>query len=195
MASPKSNQVTLLKILGVSILLLVVVLFVIQRSDIKPEQSAYVTPTPGCKYEDITSAHEFLPKYIVKKGDTLLSIATKETGDVSRADELVKINKDKYSSLSVKNPFLEVGWNIDLPPVGVKETNGLLYAESGRLSIGNLGWGTGYPRKSQRYQLATLNALLLNQDIKEGDCVTIIFQGRDVNGASSEIKPLQLLAQ
>lgn len=61
----------------------------------------------------------------------------------------MKINKDKYSSLSVKNPFLEVGWSIDLLPFGVKETNGLLYAE----------------------------------------------KGRDVNGTSSEIKPLQILAQ
>ncbi len=188
MASQKSYQGTLLKILGVSILLLVVVLFVIQRSDVKPEQSAYVTPTPGCKYSDITSAHEFLPKYVVKKGDTLLSIATKETGNVSRADELVKINKDKYSSLSVKNPFLEVGWELDLPPVGIKATSGELFAESGRLSIGNLGWGTGYPRKSQRYDLSSLNALLIDKSLKEGDCVTIIFEARS-------LKPLKITRQ
>jgi hypothetical protein len=148
-----------------------------------------------CKYDGITGGQEFLESYEVKEGDTLLSIAKNTLKDVSRADELAKINNNNYPNLSTSNPFLEVGWVLNLPPNGSKRTNGLLFAENGRLSISQNGWGTGYPQESQRYKIEELETALKGQEIKEGECVTIIFEGSDLAGSNSGIRAVTIYRQ
>ena len=155
------------------------------------------TQTAQCKYKNSFSvgSEGFLDNYVVKKGDTLLSISKNVLGDVSRADELARLNHDKYPSLSTSKPFLEVGWVLNLPPEGVGRTNGLIFVETGKLSIGDEGWGTGYPQKSQRYDLIDLDKAMFGQNIKEGECVIILYEGNDVSGVASGIRALKIIRQ
>lgn len=187
----------------VPILMIILVAVAIGTTYFFKTKSGNATPTSSsslesqCKYKDSYSAGNqgFLDTHIVVKGDTLLSIAKNILGDVSRADELARLNHDKYPNLSTLNPFLEVGWVLNLPPEGVGRTNGLILIETGRLSIGDNGWGTGYPQKSQRYKLKDLDDVMLKQDIKEGECVVITYEGNDVNGAASGLRALKMARQ
>lgn len=68
-----------------------------------------------CEY-GILPKDSYLRTYTVKEGDTLLGIASRELGSTARVNEVVELNKDQYSGLSLQNPFIEVGWIFDLPP-------------------------------------------------------------------------------
>jgi hypothetical protein len=185
----------ILIIILVALTIFTVYYFGAKKENVKPTSS--VPSEIECKYKDSYSAGSdgFLDTHVVVKGDTLLSIAKNILGDVSRADELARLNHDKYPNLSTLNPFLEVGWVLNLPPEGVERTNGLILIETGRLSIGDKGWGTGYPQKSQRYKLKDLNEVMLKQDIKEGECVVITYEGNDVSGAASGLRVLKMTRQ
>lgn len=185
------------------ILIIILVVIAIGGAYYFGTKKGNILPTPPptrenqCKYKDSFSAgvEGFLKVYVVKKGDTLLSIAKNVLGDVSRADELARLNHDKYPSLSTSKPFLEVGWALNLPPEDVGRTNGLIFVETGRLSIGDKGWGTGYPEKSQRYNLKDLDKSMFGQNIKEGECVIIVYEGNDVSGAATGIRALKITRQ
>lgn len=69
-----------------------------------------------CELKDASVFDEFLNQYVVKKGDTLLSIAKNQLNDTSRVQELIELSYSRYPSLSLNNPFIEVGWKLYLPP-------------------------------------------------------------------------------
>jgi len=73
---------------------------------------------------------KFLPIYIVKEGDNLLSIAREQLGNTSRVKEIVTLNP----SIDIDNPFIEVGWEILLPPTNTKNTSGEIAQFNGFIS-------------------------------------------------------------
>lgn len=58
--------------------------------------------------------------YIIKPGDSIEQIARKELGDINRANEIIYLNKGKYPTLSSQTSFLEIGWELNLPPREIK---------------------------------------------------------------------------
>ncbi|KKS95652.1 MAG: hypothetical protein UV73_C0015G0027 [Candidatus Gottesmanbacteria bacterium GW2011_GWA2_43_14] len=93
--------------------------------------SGYV-PHVNCQYDGWNLSKDFLRSYVVKPGDSLLSIAANQMGSTSRVSELIKFNHDTYS-LSLENPILEPGWVLKIPPEFVKESGGDIRMISGEL--------------------------------------------------------------
>jgi len=57
-------------------------------------------------------------KYVVKKGDTLSTIAQEHYGDANRWREILEANKDQIENPNVIRP----GWELDIPGAGEEET-------------------------------------------------------------------------
>lgn len=70
----------------------------------------------GCNNYGRIDKDNYLSTYTVKSGDTLLSIARKQLGSTDNVPVLVALNKDRYSTLSIEKPFVEIGWKLFLPP-------------------------------------------------------------------------------
>jgi hypothetical protein len=82
---------------------------------IKSNTTPYVEITGKCPSYTPSSKDKFLDSYMVKKGDTLLSIAQSQLGDSSRVYDLVSFNKDEFPQLSLSNSYLETSWKLYLP--------------------------------------------------------------------------------
>lgn len=69
-----------------------------------------------CKYYGyLSNKNNYLPKYIVQKGDTLASIAKSYLGNLNRTKEIIFLNENRYKNLYT-DTFLEIGWELYLPP-------------------------------------------------------------------------------
>lgn len=77
---------------------------------------------------------EYLVKYTVKKGDTLLSIAKSQLSDSSRMNEIRHLNQTFFQADSVQNPILEPGWVLKLPSSIIKHSSGFIQFFSGEVS-------------------------------------------------------------
>lgn len=66
-------------------------------------------------YGYLFNKDDYLPKYTVKKGDTLSSLAKAYLGSAERSAEIIELNKDRYQNL-YSNSFLEIGWVLYIPP-------------------------------------------------------------------------------
>ena len=86
-----------------------------------------------CSYYGYLDKDFFLSKYTVKKGDTVFSIAKNEIGDSSRFIELIQLNKSWYSHLSSDNSFIEIGWELRLPPKFLSKSSGYLVGLGGEI--------------------------------------------------------------
>lgn len=84
-----------------------------------------------CKYYGFPEEEDFFSTYTVLRGDTLLSIAQNELGNTERVEELIMLNIRKHSSLRLDKPFIEVGWELLLPPKFVTSSSGSLYIQAG----------------------------------------------------------------
>lgn len=132
-----------------------------------------------CNKSGFQPKQNYLTSYAVKKGDSLLSIARDALLDKSRVNELVEVNKEFYPKLSLENPFLEEGWKLYLPPKEV--TNGLIYVISGNLSITDKGWGVSWNNGGAGpFALEELKKFKEEATIKSGDCVTVLYQGSNL---------------
>lgn len=127
---------------------------------------------------------EFLVKYTAQRGDTLLSIAKNELGDISRVHQLINLNTNWYPHLSLENPFIEVGWELRLPPTYIKSSVRELWGINQWTIQGKIVKETeeffhikqvvdgpgGYILEKTR------DTVYLGQDsFAEGDCVIAIF--------------------
>ena len=135
----------------------------------------------GCEY-GWDSIYDYLEKYVVRSGDTLLSIAKNEMGDVSRYQELIDINEQTYPHLATYNSFLEVGMTLHIPPIEWGATAGhflvprgeILKIEKNRYFIDSLD------RMDSRF---TSNSFIVDErtiykdkkDYKAGDCVVMVY--------------------
>lgn len=84
------------------------------------------TNTDKCNYYGyLFNKDGYLPKYTIKKGDTLGSLAKTYLGNIDRYKEIVELNKDRYQNLFFDS-FLEIGWILYLPPSFAFPTQGIL---------------------------------------------------------------------
>lgn len=134
----------------------------------------------SCSKSGFLPKNEYLPLYTVKQGDTLLSISKNVLNDVSRIDEIIKLNKDDFPELSIKNPFLEKDWVLKLPPENSSKTNGSIYAVAGRLSVSNVGWGVNWLNAG----VGPFSLTELPTSFSSGQCVIVIYQSSDMDNPS-----------
>lgn len=131
-----------------------------------------------CVHYGWTDGSESLPSYMVKRGDTLLSIAKDELSDSGRVEELIALNKGGHPSLSMQSPFIEQGWVLVLPPKNSKHTSGHLKQMQGELVdiTGGAAWmiyspgtgGTGPWLPSRMVASAPT-------ELKKSDCVRMLY--------------------
>lgn len=176
----------LLTIIVVMILLLVAILFMKISSffskkteSSQNEYAQYEKWNFDCvehSYADYIG--DFFQEYAVKKGDTLLSISKNELGDSSRVNEIINLNSKKYPNISFRDPFIEIGWKLLLPPKEIT-TSGNLFVSYGKLvdkndnkkiwTLSNKGGNSyGYYYPSQ--------FTIIEEDIKVGDCIDLITE-------------------
>lgn len=143
-------------------------------------------------YGKIEDKGEIYEEYIVQPGDTLLSIAKNKLGTVSRIGDLVYINEKDFPGLSIKNPYIEPGWIIHLPPSYVETINfsgtvpKLIFGWGGELvEITEDGqWIVDGPNVNQRYGFKPDAKTQFFGKSKEGfvigDCVKALLEEYDL---------------
>lgn len=97
----------------------------------KKDEVTFPRRQAQCAY-DFLGSEELLRTYTVQTGDTLYSIAKKQLGDGSRASELRKANEKRYANLK-NNIFIEIGWELLLPPSWTISNDGAFSAFLGVL--------------------------------------------------------------
>lgn len=149
----------------------------------------------GICESDVDVAREtFFKTYTVKSGDTLLSIAKNQLGSVNRVQELITLNTGKYpnflNSANTKNNFLEVGWELLLPPTFVNKTSGFLYGWKGEVldedsrTITILTGNTKNIQTGTLYRVFTVDSdtkLFVKGNFTKGDCVNLIVDAGNGN--------------
>lgn len=139
-----------------------------------PSQKVQV-PFSACAKQGLQPKSDYLQLYIVKPGDTLLSIAKTQLHDVSRVDELITLNKDRYPDLSLSHSFLEKDWGLFLPPLN-QITNGYIFMLSGNIQIypdNPTLWGV----KTDQMSGGVFNVKDIPTNLHEGSCVNVLYQG------------------
>lgn len=86
-----------------------------------------------CSFYGYLDRDSFLIKYIVQKGDTVSSIAQNKLGDAARMEELIHLNNPWYPHLSIQRPFIEIGWELRLPPRIFPKSSGFLVGSGGEI--------------------------------------------------------------
>jgi hypothetical protein len=175
-------------------------------NSITPNQNQQKQATPTIKSSEETVVLNKCPKYgidknksnlydsyTVKKGDTLLSVAENQLHDVSRAGDIASINQDAYPGLSIKNPFIEVGYKLYLPPSFLKKVTfygdkpNLLYSGNGEITeiLQNGMWRINLDNLNLNSLVRiTSDTLFIEKQKSEyrvGDCITAITDPESVN--------------
>jgi len=152
---------------------------------LKEEQkTADYKPHGNCRKYGKSDEKDFLPQYEVKRGDALLAVVKNEVGDVTRLDEVINLNKDRYPIEMLKEGFLEVGWVLNLPPEFVESSNGTItemngefagIAENGRWVVrgGDAFYWGGFLPDSQ-------TLFPKGKDFQVGDCIKYIIEGQTI---------------
>ena len=169
------------------------------KSLLTPDTSTNLTnsTSPICKRYGPVERDEYLTVYIVKRGNTLLSIAKTELKDVSRVNEIITMNQEQFPQLSLNSPFLEQGWKLYLPPKNITNSNGYIFALRGNVHLDTLSNGQQIWGVSERtggggsFSLEEWKKYSGSKEFLEGSCVTVIYQG----GPGSDHKVLSILFQ
>ena len=136
-------------------------------------------PHNQCSKYGYSDKSQYLNVYKVRSGDTLLSIAANELGDVSAVNQISLLNKDRYPQLSLVHPFIEVGWQLYLPPDYINEFFGGLWemnAELAGISEETGKWYFYFGPESFGNILPTKDTLYPNgDDLSSGDCIKYIY--------------------
>lgn len=160
-----------------------------------PPQIINITPTPiadnniggyalrgSCNTYGSESKDKFLPSYVTQKGDSLLAIAKRKLSDVSKVNEIIILNNDRYPSLSLSNPFIEIGWVLFLPPPGVTGFQFDLAQVTGEISKlpkgnGEQRYGFRIPNGLGSFTLTPAREYSISPDLlKVGDCVKMLME-------------------
>lgn len=128
--------------------------------------------TTACSKTGVAEKKEYLKSYILKKGDTINSIAKKVLGDVTRNTEILTLNDDLSK--------LTVGSILYLPPDGISSSSGHITQVSGRIikkdeASWQISYGGGEKGPGLWMPGFWFKDLPTVNDFKLGDCVTILF--------------------
>lgn len=138
----------------------------------------------SCTYHDTPDPEGYMPRYVVQKGDSLLSIAKNMLNDASRVNELVELNKRRYPSLSLKSPFIEVGWSLTIPPEYFPPSSGGIAIVRGLLTEMKIPSNTWYIQHNTSYAGPEIVDVQVDKAISDkkpiseykiGDCVTVVW--------------------
>lgn len=140
-----------------------------------PKKKTGIT-NPSCQYGEVP-ASEYFQTYTVERGDTLLSIAKNNLGDVSRAHEIAVLNRKLYPQLS-QDSFLEVGYHLLLPDSSLPISSGNIFIFH-RVICSIDGNTIATSEDCTNYGEQTLDATTVfegktKEQFKAGDCVTIV---------------------
>jgi len=147
-----------------------------------------------CELDGFAEKEQYLNNYTVKRGDTLLSISKTQLGDTSRVNEIINLNKDKYPTLSLENPFLETEWKLLLPHQRYGKTNGIINVIHGTLSKSNSGWSVHWRTGSVGVFPFEDLEKYSHLNLIHGDCITVVYQGMDLK-TSFSMKALEIFKQ
>lgn len=148
-------------------------------SSVLGAQNTNISPTPSvdlsgiCKKSGASQKSEYLRAYIIQAGDSLQSIAEKELGDVTRVDEISKLNADASG--------LTAGSTVYLPPEGMKKTSGNLVQLSGMIvrqdnAVWQISYGGGVGGLGVAIPAYYFTDVANKSDFTLGDCVTIFME-------------------
>lgn len=134
-----------------------------------------------CKKYGGMSVDDYYNVYTVKTGDTLLSIAREQLGSTDKVGDLIVQNKDRFPSLSVDNPFLEVGWKLLILKPQYSSYHDKLYKGAGLVLKSTtdtlvVNWtkelaGQGY------FYPGSGTQMIGKQSFQRGDCVIVTYAG------------------
>ena len=123
----------------------------------------------------------FLKTYTLRPGDTLLSIAKTQLGDVSRVNELVNLNKAQYPDLSQPSPTLPAGTKLYITPKDFPENTGDLWVAEGLVKASDTGHFvltiSQSPNNGGEDIYTNSNTKFMNgmKAIKRGDCISVVI--------------------
>ena len=119
----------------------------------------------------------YLATYTVRAGDTLLSIAKKQLGSTDKVAVLVALNKERYSTLSIEKPFVEIGWKLFLPPKDPPNISGDIAAYAGEVAqITSKGSMTIKSTSGTSYVHTESSVDYPDRDLKVGDCAVVLSE-------------------
>lgn len=144
--------------------------------------------TSECIY-NFLGPEEVMRRYSVKTGDSLASIAKEQLGDYRRAVEIVEANKDRYSSLR-RSHFIEVGWELLLPPKWAVPTSGHITGFAGTFISENeeeywLSQSLTFPAQ-HRFSKASSVKSFGKEHFEKGDCVVVLNNRGTAIGVSPQ---------
>ena len=185
------SEIVMKKGFALPLILAVVILFVATASfaafNFKPNNSFPLTKLvkqkleSKCEFYGQLDKEFYLDKYIVQKGDTLLSIAQNQLGDNSRVDELIQLNRQTYPSISIQNPKIEANWELEIPAKIYPKSSGIIESVGGKVTGQNSKSITiNLKRDSVVEQISYFNSytkFLSVNAFKIGDCVYIVKDG------------------
>ncbi len=153
------------------------------------EELGFVS-TSDCPRYGYEPKEYFLEVYRVKQGDSLLSIANDELDDSSRAGEIIALNEDRYDNFWKDEKFLEVGWELLLPPkeidfeaIDIPSLRGLgkSYGSIARKGEDNEQWWIQSGREGERSVFKISNATVVEaEELEVGDCVVLTGIGTKI---------------
>lgn len=164
-----------------------------QATPVIASQEESVVLNKCSRYGIDENKNNLYDSYTVRKGDTLLSVAENQLHDVSRAGDIASINQDAYPGLSIKNPFIEVGYKLYLPPSFLKKVTfygdqpNLLYSENGEITeiLQDGMWRINLDNLNLNFLVRMNNDTLFigkqKSEYKVGDCITAIAEPESVN--------------
>lgn len=147
---------------------------------------------------------EFADIYIVKPGDSLLSIARNQLGDFSRANEIINMNdSDPVNPNISKWKSLSSGTKIYLPPKNVSKSSGMIFAWKGqvkfyknnRLVLKFSPTEGGSPEIGFTIDVTKDTKFLGDQTLHVGDCVFVIVDNLGIDTPSGSNKALVITHQ
>lgn len=121
---------------------------------------------------------KYYTKYIVKSGDSLISIARDQLGDSSRVYELISYNKDKYPLLNSDRSLIEEGWIFSFPNKDLGPIKGRVVVSAG-MFIDKLGQQVQvtYNEKGTSiggFPLTSATQIIGKQNLEFGDCILVV---------------------
>ena len=148
------------------------------------------TPAPAVACANPGDIHrdKYAEIYIIKQGDSLLSIAQKQLGSFSRSNEIIYMNDDPVHPDFEAWKNLTIGAKIYLPPKYVKRSTGQVFARDEYVqAITNDYIYTGFePIENinligERYYIDKDTQYLDSIPLQIGDCVRIIYDAKGID--------------
>lgn len=149
---------------------------------------------PKCSKTGDVNRKDFALVYVVKKGDSLLSIAKNELGSYGRSNEIIMMNDDPVRQDPEKWKNLVVGAQLFLPPSYISRSTGQVFARD--MYVQNLDKHFVYVGfKPQAIRQPFGEKFFINGDTKYldgkplqvGDCIRIIYDAKGLEQQSQAL--------